>query len=191
VAHGQAQAVGSVAARTAPTFYASGFWRRAAGFGIDAAIILPVGLLLTWMAGAISGLDVPASRFRGLDFWLDLLLTSDPVTWGAIGLLAAIAVVYLLVFQVILGQTPGMRVVGARVIDVYGEAPSYGRAAARTAGYLACFATLGLGFLWAGFDAERRGLHDWISGTYVVRVRPPAVRKGPASVDKASEKGDS
>jgi uncharacterized RDD family membrane protein YckC len=26
-----------------------------------------------------------------------------------------------------------------------------------------------LGFLWIGFDSEKRGLHDWIAGTYVVR----------------------
>ena len=40
----------------------------------------------------------------------------------------------------------------------------------RTAGYLAGLATLSLGFLWIGFDAEKRGLHDWIAGTYVIRV---------------------
>jgi uncharacterized RDD family membrane protein YckC len=30
--------------------------------------------------------------------------------------------------------------------------------------------TLGLGFLWIGFDSEKRGLQDWVSGTYVVKV---------------------
>ena len=57
-----------------------------------------------------------------------------------------------------------------RIIDIYGEAPSATRYVTRTLGYLACFATLSLGFLWAGFDSERRGLHDWISGTYVVKA---------------------
>ena len=32
-------------------------------------------------------------------------------------------------------------------------------------------ATLGLGFAWIGFDREKRGLHDWLAGTYVVRGR--------------------
>ena len=31
-------------------------------------------------------------------------------------------------------------------------------------------ATLFLGFLWIGFDSEKRGLQDWIAGTYVIRV---------------------
>ena len=55
-----------------------------------------------------------------------------------------------------------------RVIDLYGDPPSIARAGGRAAGYLASLATLGLGFLWIGFDSEKRGLHDWLSGTYVV-----------------------
>ena len=31
-------------------------------------------------------------------------------------------------------------------------------------------ATLGLGFFWIGFDSEKRGLHDWLAGTYVVKA---------------------
>ena len=37
---------------------------------------------------------------------------------------------------------------------------------------MAGLATLGLGFLWIAFDSEKRGLHDWLSGTYVVKERP-------------------
>jgi uncharacterized RDD family membrane protein YckC len=29
---------------------------------------------------------------------------------------------------------------------------------------------LALGFLWIGFDREKRGLHDWLADTYVVRA---------------------
>ena len=88
----------------------------------------------------------------------------------AIVILLAVTVIYLYVFQATLGQTIGMRVLKLRVIDVFGERPSMGRVALRTAGYLAGLATLSLGFLWIGFDAEKRGLHDWIAGTYVIRA---------------------
>ena len=40
----------------------------------------------------------------------------------------------------------------------------------RSGGYVAAAATLLLGFLWIGFDSEKRGLHDWIAGTYVIRA---------------------
>jgi len=156
--------------RVAPTFHVAGFWRRLGGAAIDLAIVVPVSLLLAWIAGQVAGVHLPASRHRGVDFWLDLLLASDPALVGALGLMIAIATVYVLVFQITMARTPGMKLLRTRIIDVYGDPPSTGRAVARTAGYLAGVATLGLGFLWVGFDSEKRGLHDWISGTYVVKA---------------------
>lgn len=157
-------------ATAAPVFTAAGFWRRCAGAAVDAAAVVPVALLFTWLCGRLVGLALPPSRYRGLDFWLDLVLTVDPAIWATITLSATIASIYLVVFQATLGCTPGMRAVRIRVIDVYGEPPTLARSALRTVGYLAIPLTLGLGFLWAGFDRERRGLHDWLAGTYVVRA---------------------
>jgi len=154
----------------ARTFYVAGYWRRFAAAMVDLAIIVPVSLLLSWIGGAIAGIHFPPSRHRGPEFWLDLLLASDPALIGTIGLTLAIATIYVLVFQVTTAATPGMKLTKTRIIDVYGDAPSTARALARTAGYLGCAATLLLGFLWVGFDSEKRGLHDWISGTYVVKV---------------------
>ena len=74
------------------------------------------------------------------------------------------------------GRTPGMRLLRLRIINPYGEPPGALRALVRTAGYVLSFATLSLGFLWIGFDREKRGLHDWIAGTYVIRSTPPARR---------------
>lgn len=155
---------------TAPTFYVAGFWRRLAAAAVDLAIILPVAYLLCLLGGALAGVHLPQSRHHGLDFWLDLFLDSDPALLGALGLTLAIGAIYAMVFQVTAARTPGMRLLKTRIIDVYGDPPSTGRALARTAGYLAGVATLALGFLWIGFDSEKRGLHDWVSGTYVVKV---------------------
>jgi uncharacterized RDD family membrane protein YckC len=63
-----------------------------------------------------------------------------------------------------------MRTLGLTIVDLYGDPPSVLRSIARTVGYLAAAVTLGLGFLWIGFDRERRGLHDWLSGTHVVKA---------------------
>jgi uncharacterized RDD family membrane protein YckC len=154
----------------APVFYVAGFWRRLVAATVDLAIILPVALVLGWIAGAITGVSVPPSRHRGIDFWLDLLLANDPALIGIVGLTLAVATVYALIFQIVLARTPGMRIMKIRIIDQYGDLLTTGRAAARTAGYLAALATLGLGFIWIGFDSEKRGLHDWLSGTYVVKA---------------------
>lgn len=148
----------------------AGFWRRFGGAAIDAGIILPVAMLLTWVASSIAGIHLPPGKTRDLDFWLDLMLTSDPAVMTAVIITLAVTTIYLFVFQATIAQTMGMRVMKVRIIDVYGDSPSYVRVGLRTAGYLASLATLFLGFLWIGFDAEKRGLHDWIAGTYVIRA---------------------
>jgi uncharacterized RDD family membrane protein YckC len=147
----------------------AGFWRRLGAALIDLGIVGPVALILTALASLVAGVELPPSRMRGLDFWLDLALSGDPALSMAMGLFVAIGLIYLLVFQITTARTIGMRVLGLRIIDVYGDPPSSARCAARTAGYLAGAATLLLGFLWIGFDSEKRGLHDWLAGTYVIR----------------------
>ncbi len=162
--------VGTARRTAVPTFHAAGFWRRLGGGLIDLGIILPVAALLCLITGKIIGVELPPSRHHGPDFWLDLFLDHDPALFGAIGLTLAIGAIYALVFQITGARTVGMRVTKTRIIDVYGDPPTIGRAVARTAGYLAGVLTLGLGFLWIGFDSEKRGLQDWLAGTYVVKV---------------------
>ncbi len=154
---------------SAPTYHAAGFWRRLGGGLVDLGIILPVATLLCFITGKIAGIALPPSRHHGLDFWLDLFLDYDPALFGALGLTLAIGAIYALAFQITSARTIGMRLTKTRIIDVYGDPPTIGRAVARTAGYLGGVFTLGLGFLWIGFDSEKRGLQDWVAGTYVVK----------------------
>ena len=147
----------------------AGFWRRALAAGIDALVVLPAAFLLALGAGKLAGVSLPDARNTALDYWLDLAIAGEPALWGTVGLVLAIGVIYLFLFHMTVARTLGMRACKLRVIDVYGEPPSVARAALRTLGYLAGLATLGLGFVWVGFDAEKRGLHDWIAGTYVIR----------------------
>ena len=66
------------------------------------------------------------------------------------------------------GQTPGKQLLGLIVIDAYGERPSLLKTLLRTVGYAVSVLPFSLGFLWIGFDREKRALHDWLAGTYVV-----------------------
>ena len=159
-------------ARGAPTVYVVGFWRRLAAAIVDLAIVIPVSLIITLIVSKIGGVHLPPSNIRLLDvdLWIDLVLATDPALLMAFVLVTGIGLTYLLVFHIILGRTLGMRLFKMRVIDVFGDRPSPARCIARCAGYLAGVATLFLGFLWMGFDSEKRGLHDWIAGTYVIRA---------------------
>jgi uncharacterized RDD family membrane protein YckC len=158
--------------REAPTVFVVGFWKRAAAAAIDLAIVIPAALLITLIVSKIAGIHLPPKNMKlfDVDLWIDLVLATDPALVMGLGLILAIGMTYLVVFHIVLGRTLGMRVLKIKIIDVYGEPPSPGRCLTRCAGYLAGIATLFLGFLWVGFDSEKRGLHDWIAGTYVIRA---------------------
>src|SRR5215470_6863909 len=146
----------------------AGFWRRSLAGLVDALVVLPFAAAAVWVACKVAGLPLPGLRRTRVDDWLDLLLAGDATVWGAAGLALSIVLAYLLAFQALAGRTVGMRLLGIRIIDVYGDTPSPLRSLVRTLGYIAGLATLLLGFLWIGFDREKRGLHDWLAGTYVI-----------------------
>lgn len=94
-----------------------------------------------------------------------------------IGLHAA----YFVVFVGGCGQTPGKMLLGIAVVRRDGVPAGYGRALLRWIGYWLSALPGGLGFVPAFFTAERRGLHDWMAGTRVVRreVAPARTTSSP------------
>jgi uncharacterized RDD family membrane protein YckC len=158
--------------REAAAVYVVGFWKRLAAALIDLGVVIPAALIVTFLVSKIAGIHLPPSNVHVLDIdlWIDLVLATDPALVMGLVLFAAIGMVYLLVFQLVRGRTLGMQVLKMAIIDVYGDPPSPAKCLVRCAGYLASAATLGLGFLWIGFDSEKRGLHDWLAGTYVIRA---------------------
>jgi uncharacterized RDD family membrane protein YckC len=160
------------AKREAPSVWVVGFWKRFAAAMIDFAIVVPAALLVILVVSKVSGVHLPGRNMKLLDvdMWIDLVLATDPALVMGFVLFLAIGMTYLLVFHIALGRTLGMRVLKMKVIDVYGDPPSPARCIARCAGYLAGVATLFLGFLWIGFDSEKRGLQDWLAGTYVIKA---------------------
>ncbi|MBL9015176.1 MAG: RDD family protein [Myxococcales bacterium] len=158
--------------REAPSVYVVGFWKRLLAATIDLAIVIPAALLVTLIVSKIAGVHLPPSNLKVLDIdmWIDLVLATDPALVMGMVMFLAIGLTYLLVFQIVVGRTLGMRLLKMKIIDVYGDRPSPARCVARCGGYLASVATLFLGFLWMGFDSEKRGLQDWIAGTYVIRA---------------------
>ena len=101
-----------------------------------------------------------------------------------------ITVPYYVLFTYKLGQTPGKRFLGIQVVDAAGTIPDIRRVLLRElvaksvpsmfllagsfsvlfsiAGYTTGTLLL-LGYLWIAHDQRKRGLHDYIAGTYVVK----------------------
>jgi uncharacterized RDD family membrane protein YckC len=69
------------------------------------------------------------------------------------------------------GQTLGKRLVGVRVVHVSGEPIGYARALGRTLGSVLSAFPLGLGYLAVAWQCDKRGFHDLLAGTRVVRAR--------------------
>ena len=69
------------------------------------------------------------------------------------------------------GQTIGKRMMGVRVVKINGKPLGWGDAFLRCwIGYLLSAAPLGLGFVWAIVDENKRGWHDLIADTQVVQA---------------------
>lgn len=66
------------------------------------------------------------------------------------------------------GQTLGMRAWGVRLIGRCAIGVSWRECLIRYLAALVSLVPLGLGFLWAGIDREKRAWHDRISGTRLV-----------------------
>src|ERR671935_198559 len=68
------------------------------------------------------------------------------------------------------GQTLGMRVLKLKVVKTDGTMLDLVGAFIRYVGFVISAIALGIGFIWAAFDANKQGWHDKIAGTYVVRT---------------------
>ncbi len=77
---------------------------------------------------------------------------------------------YLAAFTAAGGQTVGKMSTGIRVVGDADQAVDFGRAVLRTLSSIVSVIPLGLGFIPAFFDEDRRALHDRLSGTRVIKA---------------------
>ena len=97
----------------------------------------------------------------------------------------AVVGAYFVLFWSTAGQTPGMRLMGLRVVRDR-DPPSVGRSVVRLIGLGAGDRAVFLGFVPVLFDAQRRGLPDFMAHTVVLydlerdaQVAPGLSLRGP------------
>lgn len=151
------------------TVRVAGFWTRALAALVDGLVLSVVFVILDAMVALILRHPLPKLAQLGPDYLVDVAVNGDALAVTGLVVLALLAFLYFSLFHAIAGQTPGKRALGLRVIDGFGQRPSALRSLWRTLAYLPSAALLALGFLWIGFDREKRGLHDWLADTYVIR----------------------
>jgi uncharacterized RDD family membrane protein YckC len=134
----------------------AGFWRRAIALAVDLALVVALVRVGLWLAGGLAAL---APRFH-------LVAQAFGLTW-----LYFTPVAYFVLGHGTAGQTVGKRLVGVRVLDETRGPIGYVRALGRCVATVLAALPLGLGLIVAGLRWDRRGLHDFLAGTRVVRVR--------------------
>ncbi|WGK70372.1 RDD family protein [Candidatus Haliotispira prima] len=150
----------------------AGFWRRVGANLIDDLLITAITLPILTEYYGWSYSDSENLFPNGfLSFWLSLVF---PLPAGSLDFWLSYFFPYIFVtsFWTWKQATPGKMAVSVKIIDAKtGKAPSSGQCIGRYFAYLLSFLPLGLGFLWIAFDDRKRGWHDMLCRTAVVRYQ--------------------
>jgi len=136
-----------------------GFFRRLLACGIDLGIFFVIGTLLVYFIKQIQGGDQSAAAF---------VFSIIVYVYVIIVLLLGF---YFILFHSFSGQTLGKIVMGLRVVDKEGQPIGMLRSLVRYVSWLFAFMPLGLGLLYSAFDLNKRGWHDYIAGTIVIKAK--------------------
>lgn len=132
-------------------------------------------------ATAVTGDPYAGFLVRALAFAFDyvplslvaLLLEVTGLHWIGVPVLVGLAFLYFVGFWATVGQTPGMRSLGLRVVRENGGDVTPAVAVRRFVGLFVAFACLCIGVVWVAFDPQKRGWADRFGGTVVVRAVSP------------------
>jgi len=136
----------------------AGFWIRFCAFFVDTIILMMIASALSIIVGASFSMTQPRP---GALFPVSLLILQ--------GIILLIRIAYFTVFVGKFGATPGKMACGLRIVRPDGSKLTYLRAFARFFASGVSALILFIGFLMVAFDSERRGLHDRMCDTRVVR----------------------
>src|ERR1035438_5404759 len=114
-------------------------------------------------------------------------MTTPTSMMGTLGLSMLVGVVigasYEGFFVSRVGATPGKMALGLKVVRPNGGPVSLGRAIGRYFAKWLSSITLCIGYIIAGFDAEKRAMHDMICDTRVIKADSAAVAPYTAQQD--------
>jgi uncharacterized RDD family membrane protein YckC len=138
----------------------AGFWIRFAAKLLDGLILgVPLGIIMLVVLFGSIGMNqgrFEPSPFVTIMFWLLKL-----------GFLF-VNIMYQTFFLGKYGATPGKMICQLRVVTSNGDPISYGRAVGRAFSEILSGIICDIGYIIAGFDAEKRALHDHICSTRVI-----------------------
>lgn len=139
-----------------------GFFRRASAFFVDLLLLSVLSLLLFYFAYVGYSVGLAAHHLSLASNNLEVFLRIVLFAWLSLG------VGYFVLFHGMEGKTIGKWLLGLKVVGVNQAPITYNQALIRFIGALIS-AIFGLGLLWVLFHPEKRGWHDLLAGTWVIR----------------------
>lgn len=151
-----------------------GFWLRFVAIVIDGLILWIPSLILRKLVAAATGF----APYQPTPFMTPSeVFSSMGAYFFSVGMLAqtvagtVLACSYEAFFIVRFGATPGKMALGLKVVRPDGSGIQVGRAIGRYFAKVLNYFTLFIGFIMAGVDTQKRGLHDMICDTRVIKTR--------------------
>ncbi|MGD1072219.1 MAG: RDD family protein, partial [Bryobacteraceae bacterium] len=146
-------------AATPRPFEYAGFWIRALAYVIDGVIIG----MIRWAILLPLGIGF-MMRPTTMDFSYSTLATVPLAS-------LAVSACYFVFFWTQYGATPGKMALGLKVVTPRGGVISPGQAVGRYFAQILSGLILCIGFMMAGWDPEKRALHDRLADTRVIRAQ--------------------
>ncbi|WP_084540782.1 RDD family protein [Desulfofustis glycolicus] len=142
----------------------AGFWKRYFALMVDSIIIIVMlwicFFVLTFLVSIIK-YHIDNITVKNFISIIDLI-----VSWGIILLLPWIYFSYMESSKH--QATLGKMALGIIVVDKNGNKISFGGATGRFLGKIISYAILLIGYIMVAFTQNKQGLHDILSGTYVI-----------------------
>ena len=144
----------------------AGFWIRLLAYIIDWLVICVVSAIFS---GVFWMFTFPLWGWHWGGGWGEA-----PIQFWRLAIIWFVAAAYFTVFWAIRSETLGMLLLRLRIVHADGTRlkSDWETALLRLLGYLLCWVTAGLLFLWIAFDERRQGIQDKIANTYVVELPP-------------------
>ncbi len=157
----------------------AGFWRRCGAFLVDGMLWFLVWLILInvvahqFFPEIVKLNEELAAAGGGFGYQPKPEEVGPMLRYSAVVMIVSLVwmVAYDLLFVPRFGATPGKLLFGMQVVRANGERLGLGRVMARCLARMLAGFTLGIGYVIAGIDDEKRALHDYFCDTRVVKKR--------------------
>lgn len=148
-------------------FQYGGFWIRFVAKFIDRIVLFAVGMGIGLALTATAVISTGHTNPQDPEFWRFFILQQ-----GILGLVnLALGLLYHWFFIRKFDATPGKMALGLKVLRSDGSKLSTGRIIGRYFSEILSGMILCIGYIMAGFDEEKRALHDHMCDTRVVKAK--------------------